>query len=210
MGIVFSTSLTSALQQSIEATLQSLFGPEIGLRFNVGGVGAVNINVGTIGAAPGINLDSQMGGYVTSSPNGQPSNYGIVDIGVVRSAQYWPVQGQKLTFGAALGQVAAHELGHELYLPDYEFGGIMAGGNPFVPNMFTSTGKTNLLNRCQYLKNHPKGGGSGRGGVGGGSGGGYPGWWSDMWSFLGWVDSIPLGGDETVTNVTHTIGFDPE
>jgi RHS repeat-associated protein len=40
------------------------------------------------------------------------------------------------------------------------------------------------------------GGGGGGGGGGGflGGGGGYPGWWYSMWDFVGWVNSIGVGG----------------
>ncbi len=158
VGIVFPNGTSQSLQIGIETALHNLFGPNMSLNFVVNGIGQVNLNIGGIVPAPGTaQAPEGLGGYVPQQPNGQPFNYGFVDFGQVASAQNWRVAGRTNTLATAVAQVGAHELGHELYLPDNPLGGIMVSGqDPFVPLQFTFTGKINLVSRCQFLLEQQK------------------------------------------------------
>ena len=119
VGISFPDSTTSSLRKTIESRLQGLFGPDISLSFVVGGRGEVNVAISAAMYVPGAGGTPAAGEVPTI--NGVPSNSGIVDFGQLLSYQYGlgGPQGQTRRLGMALGQVAAHELAHELYLPDY-------------------------------------------------------------------------------------------
>lgn len=128
-----------------------MFGSEVGLEFSTANPNA-DLNMTVLSIVPEGSDEPGVMGYGTSNPNG--NNFGVVDLGKLIAIQ-GPYGGKgNAALGMAIGQVAAHELGHELLLSHNLLGeGIMAPRvNPFLANGFTDANKANILGRCKYLR----------------------------------------------------------
>ncbi len=198
VGISFPGSSTTQFMNGVENQLSTLFGPDVALKFT-SGVGDVNLDISSlIGMNSGGTLDPNGVGGTPIDPNtGQPRNYSFVDLGLTANFGYFlnKQTGQSAGLAPAVGRVAAHELGHELFLGHNALGGIMAAkANPFQNLGFSETERTNLLTRCQYLqKAKSNGSHAGTSGSGGGAGGGFA-----FWNIQGyWSEGVFMGADIT-------------
>jgi len=151
VNFTFGLPVNPTVEQNTRSTLIAMFGPEVGLEFSTANPNAdLNLTVSSI--VPEGSDEPGVMGYATSNPNGK--NSGVVDLGKLIAAQ-GPYGGKgNAALGRGIGQVAAHELGHELLLSHNGLGeGIMAARiNPFLPNGFTDANKVNILGRCKYLR----------------------------------------------------------
>jgi hypothetical protein len=129
-----------------------MFGPDVDLEFSTANPDAL-LNITVAAIVPAGSDEPGVVGYATSNPNGK--NSGVVDLGKLLAMQ-GPYGGKgNAALGRGIGQVTAHELGHELLLSHNGLNeGIMAARiNPFLPNGFTDANKVNILGRCKYLRN---------------------------------------------------------
>lgn len=151
VNLNFFMPLNPRTTQNIYSTLNQLFGPDIELLFSTADPNAdLNVYVATIVPGGPYTLSSGEGGATPIGPNGEPENQSIIDLGQILALQN---QANNAQLGQAIGQVIAHEMGHQLGLGHNGMGGIMSNPiNPFLPNMFFLNDQVSIFRRCQHLR----------------------------------------------------------